>query len=191
MLPLMLLLCLSQLPESGPTAPAPPSSPWSTSADLEILTDERDSLRGVSRLTLTVNVPDSLRGTLPQAPLQSTLTFLLDQSGIVVLQTREIEDPVLAINVHIVTERDERGSDTGWMAYRVYADLLQLVRLADHDGKARVMLASTWHAGSHGVAPTTEAAELQTRVRDIVDAFLADHRAANAPASQPSPRLIR
>lgn len=191
MLSLMLLLSLLQLPDAEPPKPTHPSSPWTSTADLEILTDERDSLRGVSRVVLTVNVPESLTEALPSAPLQSMLTLLLDQAGIAVVQQREIEVPVLAVNVHVVTERDERGADTGWMAYRVYADLMQLVRLADHGGKARVMLASTWHAGSHGVASSKESAELQARVRDVIDAFLADHRAANAPPSSVPPRLIR
>jgi hypothetical protein len=90
-----------------------------------------------------------------------------------------------------VADQDERGTSTGWVAYQVYADLLQLVRLSDHDGKARIMLASTWHAGSHGIAPVGEEGQLQTRVRDVIDAFLIDYRGANSPPPTPSPRLIR
>jgi hypothetical protein len=177
------LLCLS-LAGAAPAAQAP-ASPWSSAAELEMLANERDSLRGVSRLAVAVNAPDAPGGTLSSATLRSTLVFRLGQAGLVVVQAREIEDPVLSVNVHLVANRNEQGAETGWLVYRVYADLLQLVRLPDHAGKARMTLASTWHAGSHGVAEVADAATLRERVMDVVNAFLDDHRAANAPLSPP------
>jgi hypothetical protein len=171
------LLCLS-LAGAAPAAQAP-ASPWSSAAELEMLANERDSLRGVSRLAVAVNAPDAPGGTLSSATLRSTLVFRLGQAGLVVVQAREIEDPVLSVNVHLVANRNEQGAET------VYADLLQLVRLPDHAGKARMTLASTWHAGSHGVAEVADAATLRERVMDVVNAFLDDHRAANAPLSPP------
>jgi hypothetical protein len=112
--------------------------------------------------------------------LASTITFQLEQAGLVVTPTRAVEDPLLAVTVRIVNEGDPRGG-TGRVLYRVYADLLQLVRLADHNGTARLMMASTWHAGSFGTLASSEGADLRPRIAEIVDAFLSDHRTVNSP----------
>ena len=143
-------------------------------------------------MTVSITVPAELQASLPPAPLQSMLVFNLEQAGFVVLTTRDIADPMFAINIRAVAERDDRGRDTGRMVYRVYGDLLQVVRLQDYAGKARITLASTWHAGNFGVAARTSADELRARVAEIVDAFLADHRAVNTdePALKKAPRLF-
>jgi hypothetical protein len=184
-----MLLSLA-VPGSG--AAQGPASPWSSSADLQILSGERESLLGVKQLAVSVNVPAELQGALPAAPLQSTVVFNLEQAGLVVLATRGIADPLLAIHIRTLAERDGRGRDTGRVVYRVYGDLLQLVRLADHAGKARITLASTWHAGNFGVTSGTGAEELRARVTEIVDAFLADYRASESgqPTSPATPRLF-
>jgi hypothetical protein len=178
----LVLLLLQAQPAPGPSTPAaaPPRLPWSSASNLELVADERDSLKGVSRLALTVNLPDSLAGALKSDTLTSTITFQLEQAGLVVTPTRAVEDPLLAVTVRIVNERDPRGG-TGRVLYRVYADLLQLVRLADLNGTARLMMASTWHAGSFGTLTSAEGADLRPRIAEVVDAFLADHRAVNPP----------
>lgn len=188
------VLLISSLSLAAPTittaAQAP--SPWSSSADLQILSEERESLRGVKQMAVSITVPAELQASLPAAPLQSTLVFNLEQAGFVVLATRDVVDPLFAINIRVLAERDERGRDTGRIVYRVYGDLLQVVRLPDHGGKARIALASTWHAGNFGIASKPSADELRVRVAEIVDAFLADHRAANTdePALKTAPRLF-
>lgn len=143
-------------------------------------------------MAVSIAVPTDLQASLPLASLQSTLVFSLEQAGFVVLATRDIVDPLLAINVRAVAERDDRGRDTGRIVYRVYGDLFQVVRLPDHAGKARITLASTWHAGNFGTARKGSPDELRARVTEIVDAFLADHRAANTeePALKAAPRLF-
>lgn len=160
-------------------APVPARPSWSTASNLELVADERDSLKGVSRLSLTVNVPDALAGTLKSEALASTIAFQLEQAGLVVAPTRAVEDPLLSISVRVVNER-AGDRETGRLIYRVYADLLQLVRLADHNGAARLMMSSTWHAGSFGALASTDTSDLRPRIAEIVDAFLADHRAVNA-----------
>jgi hypothetical protein len=178
----LVLLLLQAQPAPGSSTPAavPSRLPWSSASNLELVADERDSLKGVSRLALTVNLPDSLTGALKGETLTSTITFQLEQAGLVITPTRAVEDPLLAVTVRIVNERDPRGG-TGRVLYRVYADLLQLVRLADHNGTARLMMASTWHAGSFGTLTSTEGADLRPRIAEVVDAFLSDHRAVNPP----------
>ena len=143
-------------------------------------------------MAVSITVPAELQALLPVAPLQSTIVFNLEQAGFVVLATRDIVDSLFAINIRTVAERDDRGRDTGRIVYRVYGDLLQVVRLPDHAGKARITLASTWHAGNFGTAPKGSPDELRARVAEIVDAFLADHRAANTdePALKTGPRLF-
>ena len=150
-----------------------------------MVADERDSLKGISRLAVTVQVADSIALTLKPDALTSTIAFQLEQAGLVVTPTRAVEDPLLSIAVRIVNERDARGVETGRVVYRVYADLLQLVRLADRNGTARLMMASTWHAGSFGTLSGTDVDGLRPRVSEVVGTFLGDHRAVNAPAAPP------
>lgn len=182
------LLLLQAPPAPGPAVPAPvpPRSLWASASNLELVADERDSLKGVSRLALNVNVPEALAAVLKGDALTSTIAFQLEQAGLVIPPARAVEDPLLTVTVRIVTERDARG-ETGRVVYRVYADLLQLVRLADHNGTARLMMASTWHAGSFGTLTATDMAGLRPRIVEVVDAFLADHRAVNRP---PAPAAI-
>jgi hypothetical protein len=178
---LLLLLQGPSTPGSAAAAPTPPRTPWSSASNLELVADERDSLKGVSRLALTVNLPDSLAGAFKADALTSTLAFQLEQAGLEITPTRAVEDPLLSVTVRTVEERDPRGG-TARLVYRVYADLLQLVRLADHNGTARLMMASTWHAGSFGTVAVTEIDDLRRRTAEVIDAFLADHRAVNRPA---------
>lgn len=181
----LVLLQTPVAPASGAAVQAPPRSPWSTASNLELVADERDSLKGVSRLGLTVQVPDALAATLKTDTLTSTVAFQLEQAGLVVAPTRAVEDPLLSIAVRIVNERDARGTETGRVVYRVYADLLQLVRLADRDGTARLMMASTWHAGSFGTLAAADVDGLRPHISEVVETFLGDHRAVNAPAGPP------
>jgi hypothetical protein len=181
----LILLQASPAPASSAAPPPPPRSPWSTTSNLELVADERDSLKGVSRVGLTVQVPDALADTLKVDALTSTAAFQLEQAGLVVTPTRAMEDPLLSIAIRTVNERDARGVDTGRVVYRVYADLLQLVRLADRNGTARLMMASTWHAGSFGTLAASDADGLRSHISDVVATFLGDHRAVNAPAGPP------
>ena len=160
-----------------------PRLPWASTSDLELVADERDSLKGVSRLALTVNLPDSLVESFKADALTSTIAFQIEQAGLVVLPTRAVEDPLLAISVRVIDEPGGRGA-SGRLVYRVYADLLQFVRLSDLNGAARLMMASTWHAGSFGTLPGTDAADLRPRIAEVVEAFLADHRVVNRPPSR-------
>jgi hypothetical protein len=182
----LLLLQASPVPGSTPPTPSPPRSPWSSASNLEMVADERDSLKGVSRIALTVNLPDSLAGILEADALTSTVAFQLEQAGLAVTPTRAVEEPLLTITVRVVNERGTRG-ETGRVIYRVYADLLQLVRLSDLNGSARLMMASTWHAGSFGALLATDTAELRPRIAEVVDAFLIDHHAVNPPTA-PAPQ---
>jgi hypothetical protein len=178
----LLLLQASPVPGSAAPPPSPPRSPWSSASNLEMVADERDSLKGVSRIALTVNLPDSLTGILETDALTSTIAFRLEQAGLAVSPTRAVEEPLLAVTVRVVNERGTRG-ETGRVIYRVYADLLQLVRLADHNGSARLMMASTWHAGSFGTLPAKDTVELRPRIAELVDTFLVDHHAVNRPTA--------
>ena len=171
-------------PVSDPPAAAPRSL-WANASNLELVADERHSLKGVSRLALSVNLPDSIAGSLPADAIASTISFQLDQAGLTVTTTRAVEDPLLVVSVRTVADEGARGTG-GRVVYRVYADLLQLVRLADHDGAARLMMASTWHAGSFGTVPVSATGDLRVRIAEIVDAFLADHRWANRSTSTPA-----
>ena len=181
----LVLLQAPPAPASGTAPQPPPRSPWSTTSNLELVADDRDSLKGVSRLGLTVQVPDALAGTLKVDALTSTFAFQLEQAGLVVTTTRAMEDPLLSIAIRTVNERDARSVDTGRVVYRVYADLLQLVRLADRNGTARLMMASTWHAGSFGTLAASDAEGLRPHLSAVVATFLSDHRAVNAPAGPP------
>ncbi len=179
------LLTLQAPTAPVPGAPAPEPRPlWANATDLELVADERDSLKGVSRLALSVNLPDTLAGGLTAEAVTSTIAFRLEQAGLVVTADRAVEDPLLTVAVRIVNDEAARGT-TGRVVYRVYADLLQLVRLADHQGAARLMMASTWHAGSFGTLPASSTGDLRERLAEIVDAFLADHRWANRSTATP------
>ena len=172
-------LLLQGAPPTG-VAPPPPQR-WATASDLELVSDERDSLRGVTRLGLSVLLPDELNAAVAPDTLRSTIAFQLEQAGLIVVTSRAVEDPLLSLTVRLVNERNERG-ETGRVLYRVYADVLQLVRLADLNGKARLMMASTWHAGSFGATTSaTTPAEVRTRATEVVATFLADHQRVNAP----------
>jgi hypothetical protein len=186
----LLLLQASPAPVPAPASPTPPRPSWSSASNLELVADERDSLKGVSRLALTVNVPDSLAATLKADALASTIAFQLEQAGVAVTPTRAVEEPLLSITVRVVNERaDSRG--TGRVIYRVYADLLQLVRLADFNGTARLMMSSTWHAGSVGTLASADTSELRPRIAELVDAFLTDYRAVNRPPVPDAPLQVR
>jgi hypothetical protein len=177
---LILAVLLQGAPLAG-SAPPPPPQRWATASDLDLISDERDSLRGVTRLALSVALPDELNASVGQETLRSTIAFQLEQAGLIVVASRAVEDPLLSLTVRLVNERNERG-ETGRVLYRVYADLLQLVRLADHNGKARLMMASTWHAGSFGAtASATAPTEVRARAADVVATFLADHTRVNGP----------
>jgi hypothetical protein len=183
----VLLLQSPPAPIPAPVPQTPPRPSWSSASNLELVADERDSLKGVSRLALTVNVPDSLADTLTADALASTIAFQLEQAGVVVTPARAVEEPLLSITVRVVNERaDNRGN--GRVIYRVYADLLQLVRLADFNGTARLMMSSTWHAGSFGALASADTSELRPRIAEVVEAFLSDYRAVNrapVPAAPP------
>lgn len=184
MLPfLTLLLLLSQAPR--PVAPARPSpSSWSAD-DLEFLTSDRESLRGISRVAVSVTVPDELSAALPHAPLTSLIVFRLEQAGLTVVASRELEDPVLAIALHVSAPQRADSSTTD--IYNVTGDLLQLVRLKDDARRARFMHASTWHVSAQGHASPNDADQLRARVMSIVDVLLDDWRAANGRA-EPGPK---
>lgn len=189
MLPaLMFILFLLQDGAPGGGAP-PPASSWSSAADLELVTNERDSLRGVTRVAVTVSVPEATVSGLDEHSLTSTITFQLEQAGLVVATDRNLDDPVLSITIRMIREINGRGS-AGRFIYRAYADLLQLVRLPDFNDRARLMMASTWHAGSFGVMATPDADVLRSRVGEVVNALLSDHRAVNDPASPIAPRPV-
>ena len=173
-------LLLQGTPSSSGATPPPPQR-WATASDLDLVADERDSLRGVTRLALSVALPDELKAAVAPDTLRSTIAFQLEQAGLIVVATRAVEDPLLSLTVRLVNERNERG-ETGRVLYRVYADVLQLVRLTDFNGKARLMMASTWHAGSFGaIASAAMPAEVRARAAEVVATFLADHTRVNAP----------
>lgn len=176
-----LLVLFTLLPSFAANTAAqeqPARLPWGNVSDLQLISDERDSLKGVSRLALSVNVPDTLADRLPAASLSSTIAFRLEQAGLVVVPTRAVEEPLLVITLRAIDDQATRGA-AARLVYRVYADLLQLVRLSDQGSAARLMMASTWHAGSFGTIPASDPDELRERVAEVVDAFLADLRFAN------------
>ncbi len=178
---LILAVLLQGAPPAGAAPPPPPPQRWATASDLELVSDERDSLRGITRLALSVALPDELNVGVAPDTLRSTIAFQLEQAGLIVVTSRAVEDPLLTLTVRLVNEHNERG-ETGRVLYRVYADVLQLVRLADHNGKARLMMASTWHAGSFGATATAATpAEVRARAAEVVATFLADHTRVNAP----------
>ena len=180
--PLPVIFALLPFFAGNPSAQEPPQRvPWGNATDLQLVSDERDSLKGVSRLALSVNVPDTLADRFPPASVSSTMAFRLEQAGLVVVSTRAVEEPLLVITVRVIDDEATRAT-AARVVYRVYADLLQLVRLADQGGAARLMMASTWHAGSFGTMPASDTEELRERLTEVVDTFLADHRFANQPA---------
>lgn len=184
MLPLLTLLSLlSQTP--APAAPARPSASSWNADDLEIVASERDSLRGVSQLAVSVSIPDELSAALPRGPLTSLIVFRLEQAGLTVVTERALEDPALSITLHVQAADPRPAASRG--IYHAAADLLQLVRLKDDADKARFMHASTWHVSAQGLAGPDDADQLRDRVMSIVDVFLDDWRAANGRA-EPGPK---
>jgi hypothetical protein len=186
-LALVLLVSPAGLAGAGQERPA---SRWSTATDVEMVADERDSLAGISRLAVSVVVPEGGSTPLAAGALASTITFRLEQAGLIVVPTRAVEEPLLNVTLREIVVGAERPGDSVQVAYRLDIDLLQLVRLADRDsGRARLMMASTWHAGTFGTATTAAvAAEARSRVDEVVDTFLADYRAANPGAAPPTAR---
>lgn len=180
----LLGLVQNPAPVAPPTQQRPSPSSWIAS-DLQIVSDERDSLRGVSRLAVAVSVPDELVKVLPRAALQSMIVFRLEQAGLTVVAAREIEDPLLSISVHVVSGQGGAAAGADWVAYRISTDFMQLVRLKDEAAKARFMLASTWQVATHGVAPAASGDELRARVTSMVDAFLEDRRGTSV-----APRVL-
>lgn len=174
------LLVALQLSQAPPSAQTVPPDTFSGTAGLDILAEDRQSLRGITRLMLSFNVPDDIATAIDADVLRSTVAFRLQQAGIDVVTTRQVDDPVLTISVRVVAERLD-GRETGRVLYRTYADLLQLVRLPDFAGGARLMLASTWHAGSFGAIDDDAIASLRDRIAEIIDTFTSDHRSVNAP----------
>lgn len=177
----MLLAALAvALQLQGAPAPDlhPPPDIFSGTAALDFLSDDRESLRGIRRVLLSINVPDEAAAAIDVGRLRSTAAFRLEQAGIEVVDQRNVEDPILVLSVRLLLE-ESRGRSTGRVLYRVYADLLQLVRLADLDGGARLMLASTWHAGSFGAIDSSAVHSLVERADEVIDAFTTDFRHVN------------
>jgi hypothetical protein len=172
-----LALLLLALQAGGlPPAPGRPSPEiFSGTASLDVLSDDRQSLRGVTRLFLSLTIAEDLAKAIDADTLQSTLAFSLEQAGLTVLTTREIEDPALVVSIRAVADTGVTGP-TPRRLYRIDADLLQLVRLPDLNGGARLMMASTWHAGSFGAVDTIAIPSLRDRAIDVVETFLADWR---------------
>lgn len=180
----LIVLALLTLTQSGGApvpAPRPAPSSW-MATELDMLSDERQSLAGITRIAVTVTAPDDLGSSLRRDTLASTIAFKLEQAGLVVVPTREVEDPLLAVSIH--TTSSGTAADPGWMAYRVSVDTMQLVRLRDDGARARFALASTWQVASHGVVAASNTAEIRTRALALVDEFLADRR-----GTQPRPAL--
>ena len=180
--PLVAVFLLQAAQAAPPLPPAdPPRAAWSNATDFALIADERDSLAGISRLAVRVLIAEGLDPALASDALTSTVAFRLEQAGLVVVPTRAVEDPLLVVTVGVVDDHETRTGAP--RVYRIDADLLQLVRLSDRDARARLMMASTWHAGTAGTLPSSTADDLRARIADIVDAFLADHRTANTPTA--------
>lgn len=176
----LLILLLGQA--AGPGSPVdarqrPSSSAWSAE-EIEVLPDERASLRGISRLGVAIDVPAELARALPTAPLQSMVAFRLEQAGMTVVAARELDDPLLSIAVHTVVDGDAPGVARP-VAYTVSADVMQLVRLRDEAKRARFMQASTWQVSDPAAARPSDVDRIRERIAALVDVFLADHRAVN------------
>ncbi len=176
----LLILLLGQA--AGPGSPVdarqrPSSSAWSAE-EIEVLPDERASLRGISRLGVAIDVPAELARALPTAPLQSMVAFRLEQAGMTVVAARELDDPLLSIAVHAVVDSDAPGVARP-VAYTVSADVMQLVRLRDEAKRARFMQASTWQVSDPAAARPSDVDRIRERIAALVDVFLADHRAVN------------
>lgn len=161
--------------------PAPPSpEPSSGTASLDVLTDDRQSLAGISRLLLTLNIPDELQAEIDTDVLRSTVTFALEQAGLEMVATRNVDDPILVVSLRVVPDAATPGGRPRRL-YRVDADLFQLVRIPDHAGGTRLMMASTWHAGSFGAVDDIALPSLRDRVTGLVETFVSDWRGVNAP----------
>lgn len=178
----LLILLLGQAASPAPTLDAPQrpaSSAWSAE-EIEVLPDERASLRGISRLAVAIDVPAELAAALPAAPLQSMVAFRLEQAGMTVVATRELDDPLLSIAIHAVVDSDAPGVARP-VAYTVSADVMQLVRLRDDARRARFMQASTWQVSDPSAARPSDIDRIRERVAALIDVFLADYRAVNRP----------
>ena len=180
--PFVAVLLLQAAPASPPSPSTdPPRAVWSNATDFDLIADERASLAGLSRLAVRVLIPEGLDPALASDAVTSTVAFRLEQAGLIVVPARAVEDPLLVVTVSVVDDREPRAGAP--RVYRVDADLLQLVRLSDRNARARLMMASTWHAGTAGTLPLSSADDLRARITEIVGAFLADHRTARTSAA--------
>ena len=192
-LPLLLLLLQSPVAEGPAGEPQErPAPPWSNAVDVDLIDDERESLAGVTTVAVSVILSETVAGTLATESVTSAVTQQLETAGLKVSAARAIDEPLLVVTVRAI-EEGAAGVATRTLVYRVYADLLQLVRLADREsGIARLMMASTWHAGSFGTIETGALEDLRSRIRDVISAFTADHAVANpkpaTPPESPAPR---
>ena len=168
-----LLLLALQVGGLPPAGGQPPPEIFSGSASLDVLSDDRHSLRGVDRVLLSLTMAEDIASEIDAGSLQSTLVFALEQAGLTVITTRNVEDPALVVSVRAVPDTGVTGPAPRRL-YRVDVDLLQLVRLPDLDGGARLIMASTWHAGSFGAVDAIAMPSLRDRVADVVETFIDD-----------------
>jgi hypothetical protein len=177
---LLMILALLMLTQSAPQTPSRPSPSSWKATELEMLTDERQSLEGITRIGLTISAPEQAAVLGPTATLRSTIAFKLEEAGFIVVPEREMEDPLLTINIHVTPAA---AGERPLLAYRVSIDVMQLVRLRDEGTRARFGLASTWQVASHGVVPPDDVTEVRTRTLALIDTLLADSGRSRARPS--------
>lgn len=189
---LALLVLLHLLPPEPPSALGAQdrlSSSWANATDVDLVDDERRSLEGVTTVAVSVNLSNAVDETFTVESITSAVAFQLGQAGLHVTPTRAVDEPLLVVTVRVIDDETSVAPTRRRRVYRVFADLLQLVRLADRTpGRARLMMASTWHAGSFGIIDGSDLKALLPRVAEVVETFVADHRSTNPePTAETEP----
>ncbi|HWB16881.1 MAG TPA: hypothetical protein VG538_10785 [Vicinamibacterales bacterium] len=139
-----------------------------------LITDQRELLRGLGDISVSVSLPSEM--SFSERTIQTNFELRLRQTGITVDERSGNE---LALTMTTMHNIDDGGRDLGSLIYSVDLDMLTMVQIADFRPEMRLTIAPVWSTSRFGIVGRSRTAEVRETLDDMMSRFLNDYLAVN------------